>query len=922
VTILGSQDTLAASSGGAPGPSTTVELERGELVGRYTVLGKLGAGGMGVVYAAYDPELDRKVALKLLHASAGSEGRPRMLREAQALAKLSHPNVVAVHDLGTIGERVWLAMEFVAGQTLRAWLDEHPRGWREILEVMRPAALGLAAAHASGLVHRDVKPDNVMLAEDGRVRVMDFGLARALADASETASTVQAPPELHPHPQRRSANDALTQTGALAGTPAYMAPEQLAGLSVDASSDQFSWCVMLWEALYRVRPFAGDTLLELAANVLAGKLRTPPGDARVPSWLRSIVNRGLAQRPEARWPSMPVLLHALDRGQARARRARVLLAFGGLVIAGTAVLGGARLERRHRVAACEAAGERIAEVWNDDARARLRDGMLATGSRYAELTADKTIPWLDAYADAWQSARSDACLDTEVTRSWDADLLDRATWCLDERRFELAALVSELTQADDEVLGNAITAAAKLPRVEVCRDSELQRRLPPPPTSQRDEVQVVREELARVGALERAGKYLAARERAEVALEQAVQLQWPPLIAAARLGVGSLRWRLGDHRDAEAALETAYFEAKMAGVVEVAAACATQLVAIVGDELARRDEGMRWSRHAELALGELAHGDQRDDLRRAALLGNVADLHWVAGEYDEAERLYQRVLTIREHVLPPDHPELAQALANLGNVQLAAGEYEAAAASGERALVAFEHALGPEHPRVAGSLNNLAAVHLELGEHAEAKLLLERALAVHERSLGPGHPFVAVDLSNIASIHRANGELAKARALTERSLAIREAAFGPDHPEVAQSLENLAIVLGDMGEYPRAEALDQRALAISEHALGPDHVDVARILANLGNIQAALGELTAARGSYERALRIWEASVGTDHPHVGHPLYALAEIALAQHRPDDAMRLAEHALRIRESGGFSPEEIAEAHALLARASVH
>jgi serine/threonine protein kinase len=219
-TLAGEDTTLTASQGRAPRPPED-ELERGTMVGRYVVLGKLGAGGMGVVYAAYDPELDRKVAVKLLRAgiSASVEARTRLLREAQALARLGHPNVVAVHDTGSVGERVWLAMEFVEGQTLAAWCAGQTQGrsrWRDVLAAMMHAGRGLQAAHEAGLVHRDFKPDNVMVSRDGRVRVMDLGLARRGADAAERAA--QSGPgngilSLH-----------LTQDGAVMGTPAYMAP--------------------------------------------------------------------------------------------------------------------------------------------------------------------------------------------------------------------------------------------------------------------------------------------------------------------------------------------------------------------------------------------------------------------------------------------------------------------------------------------------------------------------------------------------------------------------------------------------------------------------------------------------------------------------------------------------------------------------
>src|SRR5690349_17448959 len=198
--------------------------EPGDTVGRFVVLQRLGEGGMGVVYTAYDPELDRKVAIKLLKSA--EEGHARLLREAQAMARLQHPNVIAVHDVGTLpGNRVFVAMELVAGATLRGWLKAAPRAWREVIAIMRQAGVGLAAAHDAGLVHRDFKPDNVLVGDDGRVRVMDFGLARlGAADPELSSGSHDTGPLSTP----------LTMAGTVVGTPAYMAPELFKGTSAEA----------------------------------------------------------------------------------------------------------------------------------------------------------------------------------------------------------------------------------------------------------------------------------------------------------------------------------------------------------------------------------------------------------------------------------------------------------------------------------------------------------------------------------------------------------------------------------------------------------------------------------------------------------------------------------------------------------------
>jgi serine/threonine protein kinase len=296
-------------------------LGPGAVVGRYVVLGVVGAGAMGVVYAAHDPELQRKVALKLVRpdvarsAGRAAARRERLLREARALARLSHPHVVAVHDAGTWGDQVFLAMEHVEGETLGAWLRRGGRTAREILDVFVAAGEGLAAAHAAGLVHRDFKPENVLVSHDGRVKVADFGLARG---EEERGSRELCEEAIVPcaHAIVRCEQDtaggsgaAITRPGALVGTPAYMAPEQLAGGPADARSDQFAFCVALHEALFGERPFPPG-----AAAPGEDAAKAPVRSGGVPRRVRLAIERGLRARPDERWEGMRPLLSALADG--------------------------------------------------------------------------------------------------------------------------------------------------------------------------------------------------------------------------------------------------------------------------------------------------------------------------------------------------------------------------------------------------------------------------------------------------------------------------------------------------------------------------------------------------------------------------------------------------------------------------------
>jgi len=306
------------SSGAVAGP-----VPVGTHIGRYVVGPVLGIGGMGVVHEAEDRELGRKVAIKLLRPGAASaEGQARLRREAQAMARLSEPNVVAVHDVGEHEGRVFVAIDLIDGVNLRRWLGERKRRVHEIVAVLAGAGRGLAAAHAAGVVHRDVKPDNVLVRRDGRALMTDFGLARA-ADSGEPAP-----------PGAARADGVTTDSDSILGTPAYMSPEQLAGDTIDARSDQYSFCATLYEALYGERPFGGKTLDELREAVTAGRLRPPPPGTRVPASLREVVARGLSVRPGDRYPSMEHLLAALGRDRTRVPRAIATLAASLALAAG------------------------------------------------------------------------------------------------------------------------------------------------------------------------------------------------------------------------------------------------------------------------------------------------------------------------------------------------------------------------------------------------------------------------------------------------------------------------------------------------------------------------------------------------------------------------------------------------------------
>ena len=298
--------------------SAHIDIQAGQQLGRFVVLSRIGRGGMGVVFAAYDPKLDRKVAIKLLHSrvegdeQSSHDRQKRLLREAQAMAQLSHPNVIQVYDVGTYKSEAYIAMEFVDGETLSRWLLRWDRSWQDILDKFLQAGRALNDAHAASLVHRDFKPDNVLVGEDGRVRVMDFGLARwVLTDDTGRISLTE---DTEDHVARaRAASEgglghSLTKTGALLGTPRYMAPEQFTGETADARSDQFSFCVAFYEALYRQHPFERSTAFGLVEEPETTEVRPPPEDTLVPDWLHQVILRGMAGSAHERHPAMAAML--------------------------------------------------------------------------------------------------------------------------------------------------------------------------------------------------------------------------------------------------------------------------------------------------------------------------------------------------------------------------------------------------------------------------------------------------------------------------------------------------------------------------------------------------------------------------------------------------------------------------------------
>jgi eukaryotic-like serine/threonine-protein kinase len=894
--------TIMGDHGAPPRPGASARAS-GVLLGRYVVIEQAGVGAMGGVLRAYDPRLRREVAIKRVRAGGRDlAAQRRLLREAQAMAQLSHPHAVAVYDVEPSGDDVYFAMEYVPGGTLEQWLAASPRALPAVLDVMRQAGEGLAAAHAAELVHRDFKPANVMVTEEGRVKVTDFGLAKPAASPDPSSSGACVP-----------VDDQLTMAGTVMGTPRYMAPEQHMGVDADARADQYAWCVTLWEIVAGAPPFAGKSVQELAA----AKLEGPPAWPRarpIPGPVLAAIRRGLSVDPVDRWPSMAALLAAVERGRGRARRRRI----GAACLCGLALVAGGvgvrAWQARRVVAACEAAGEEIVATWPGRQEA-LRGGLVKADPATATATAERAAPWLDAWAEQWRDARTEVCLATEVARSLPAALEPRALGCLDASRIQIAAVLDAVATGEAAAAQGAVTAFAAPTELEACTDRARLEQMPWPTVDQSEAVAELRRQLAHATGLRLAGRYGPARDEVEAVQRAAQALGFRPLVVEAALALGTLHELQAEYEVALTHLRAAFFEAASVGMDRVALEAAARLVLTTGVRLARHDEGIEWAEHARVYVARLGEAAR---LSSANLFNNEAALRRQRGERDEAIRLHAQALALRERILGPDHPDVATSLSNLGLVVGDTSDRAQARELHARALAIREKTLGPDHPNVASSLDNLGGVARALGDYETARALHERALGIWERAMGPQHPSVAVCLTSLAVVYLRLDDDAAARQAAERALAIRQAQLGPDHPDVAMTLDVLASLRWSAGRHDEAIAMSERSLAIREQALGPGHAHVAASLVNLAGKYRARQRWAEARTRYEQALAIWEATVGADHPHVLDTVTGLAELALDEPRPDEVSALRRRLATLLDTATLEPPARARAEGLVAR----
>ncbi len=799
-----------------------VSLTRGDPLGRYIVEEPLGQGAMGVVYLARDPQLEREVALKVMR----NAGDPRRLaREGQAMAKLKHEHVITVYDVGALtlpsGEdALFIAMELAPSGTLREWLAE-PRDEEAILKRFLEAGAGLRAAHDAGLVHRDFKPDNVLLDAGGRAKVTDFGLAGLTRDGAASSRAES------PSPSDDRGELSLTRTGALLGTPAYMAPEQLDGARATQASDQFAFAVALAEALTGSRPFAGTTLPALRDAISAGPLL-----GALPRRLRAPLARALSEDPRARFPTLSELLDAISPRPSR--RGTIGLVAIAVAVALVAIALTSRDAEQDRCASLAEPSERFSS-----ARARLAE-TVNVGLSPLVLTP------LDAYAERVSTARVAACRAGERGERSD-ELTDRRMACLDDRRDAMETTARSLASLETNALGSALGSLETLPSIAVCEDDEWLAEsfvLPMRGAEEVREVQARADELA-VRLMTRAPTSRDDEEQRALAA-QAALLAFPPLTATVSRLEAELALARADFPKAERAVMDALLVATSIGDEEGVARGWLDRVRIAG-ERGRHDEASEHLRHAEAAITNL--GNPRG--LSASLKNRRGLVALNAGRFADARQDFEEARDLRTALFGEAHPLLAAVHTNLGNLARAEGNAGAALASHREARAIDTQVLGRSHPRIGVHLHNEAGVLRLLGRFDEAERAYREARQIKRDALGD-HPEVA-RTDNSLGLFFMQRDPDRSREAFERALATYESA---GHADASLVRFNLALLANQERRFSEAQALLERVLPADEARFGTRSHRAAEALYALAIAQQGLEQEFAARVSTTRAREI------------------------------------------------------------------
>jgi eukaryotic-like serine/threonine-protein kinase len=656
-------------------------------------------------------------------------------------------------------------------------------------------------------------------------------------------------------PESAAAPGNLTAPGTLLGTPYYMAPELYDGAEASARSDQFSFCVGLYTALYGERPFEDDDLPPGRA-ARSGRLRPPRTRSRVSPRIRAAIERGLSADPAARFPSLDGLLAELSPPPYR--RARGMLAVGAaLAIVAWLVARPSELPDQR----CTGAGAAFATAWNAERRGAI--GVAFTASRAPDAAAalERVAGVLDQYAARWTQAHTDACRATRILgEQTDAMLALRMT-CLERRRQEVAALVDALAAANDRIVVRSMEAAVQLADVAICADTaELgQIAALPADLASRAKLADLTSRLADASARYHTGALTPALELARPIAAEAHTLGYLPFQAEAELLQGSLEYDLGDLEHAEVTLHDAVWAAEAGRHDLVTGRAWIKLMTLIGltkDEFAR---GLALAPRVTAAIKRVNGDAQMEaDLERA-LSGIDLEQRKLRSALSHSES----ALAIAERKFGAEHLNVGKLQEAVGIVLLEQGQLERAMQSLQRALQIYERTLGPDHPSIGRIVHNLGIAHLKAREAAVAERELRRALAIREAAQGPQHPSLPPLLTDLGRALSLQGRVEEALSYDRRALVIAEKAFAPEHLAVGGSLFELGINLGATGHYREADDLLRRAQAIVTRMLGRDHVRVMDTLIARGDLLMLQSRWRDAAALYEHALPVVEQSEGT-----------------------------------------------------------
>jgi tetratricopeptide (TPR) repeat protein/predicted Ser/Thr protein kinase len=835
-----------------PAPGTTI--------GRYIILSTLGQGGMGVVYAAYDPALDRKIALKLIRPELiGSTQREvlreRLVREAQAMARLSHPNVATVYDTGEIASHVFIAMEFVQGDTIRTWLERDRRSLRDIIGVFVAAGRGLAAAHAMGIVHRDFKPENVLCGPRGQVAVTDFGLAQWVTPVPEPGPTAAALPGGDAPDDR----DRLTRTGALLGTPAYLAPEQRLHRVADARSDQFAFAVSLYEAVYRRRPWR-DT-----ASADHTRVDFPASPA-IPTRLRQALRTALAVDPARRFTDMDALLRALSTRMRSRRRLVIVLAAAALGAASIGLNITRSLDTRPTpLQACLAGRDAGSALW-DPAAAETTAHAFRRASPAAVALADATAATvghrLDQFAAAWSSTYTTVCTSSWQRGEQSPSFLDARLACLELARDQAARLVGLFATADAKTVEKAVELTGALDATDCLAVKPDPQRMALAP-AMRVRVQRMEREVADAGVQIELGSYAAARTALDALWTEAEPSGFHPLLADILRHRGLAEDALGQFADAERSWRTAAWHASAGDAPELELLAWAKLAHAVGYRLSRFAEAEQLLPRATALLIRLG-APARLEL---AIVKSQGAIYTKQARHELALATFERGIALARKVYGPRSPDEASLINAAGNSLEHLGRYPDATARYREALAIQRDALSEHHPALAQTYTNLAVISTTEGRFAEARGELQTALDLVVPAIGRDAPQVAELLEEIALAYQQDHRDREALDYHQQAIAIAERRLGPDDSDLARYRGNLALVWKHLGRFAEARRLLEGVLAIETRISGPDHPHRATTLLGIAQVLHESGQSAAALPYARQARAIYERMLGAAHPH-------------------------------------------------------